>query len=121
MPVWYVSEPFINLRVKDIPLYYPMSNGRMLPFILRYRQRNGDENTNVFSVGKSWECSWLAFMEDWADGSPHFHVPGGGRRTCELYTHGCMCEVVSPTGGHYFLTLLSGYNPLNSNWLGISV
>jgi RHS repeat-associated protein len=77
---WHVSEPFINLWVKDVPLYYTMSDGRMLPFILRYRQRNDNQNTNVFGVGKSWECSWLAYGQAGEGGSLIYRVPGGGRR-----------------------------------------
>ncbi len=102
MPVWRVSEPFVNLWVKDVPLYYPMSNGRILPFILRYRQRNetdASESTNVFSVGKSWECSWLAYMEQLTNDQVRFRVPGGGRRTYALETPGLMGERVSVNNG----------------------
>ena len=100
MPVWRVSEPFVNLWVKDAPLYYPMSNGRILPFILRYRQRNATDITNVFSVGKSWECSWLAYIEVPAEGPYRFRVPGGGRRTYHaLESPGLMGERVSVNNG----------------------
>jgi len=94
MPVWRVSEPAINLWVKDVPLYYPMSNGRVFPLVLRYRQRNGVENTNIFGVGRSWECSWLAYIEGGADGLLRYRVPGGGRRQWKTEDVGSMREHV---------------------------
>jgi len=80
MPVWRVSEPFINLWVKDVPLYYTMSNGRLMPLVLRYKQRGSPLSTNVFGFGNSWECSWLSYFEVTEDNAVTFRVPGGGKR-----------------------------------------
>ncbi len=62
MPVWGVSEPNINLWVKDVPLFYTLSNGRIFPFTLRYSQRNLAHSTNIYGVGNGWECSWRAYI-----------------------------------------------------------
>jgi YD repeat-containing protein len=82
MPTWRVSEPFINLWVTDIPLYYTMSNGRIFPFVLRYKQRNAAHPTSAFGVGNSWECSWRQYVENRTNDA-YMRVAGGGRR---IYT-----------------------------------
>ena len=80
MPTWRVSEPFINLWVTDVPLFYTTSNGRIFPFVLRYKQRNVSHSTNVFGVGDSWECSWRQYIET-SSNETRLLVAGGGRRT----------------------------------------
>ncbi len=39
MPRWWVSEPYINLCLKDTPLSYTMSSGQEMAFSFYYRQR----------------------------------------------------------------------------------
>jgi RHS repeat-associated protein len=89
MPTWRVSEPFINLWVTDVPLFYTTSNGRIFPFVLRYKQRNVAHSTSIFGVGNSWECSWRQYIET-TNNETHLLVAGGGRRT------------YSPNEGGYF-------------------
>ncbi len=88
MPVWRVSEPFVNLWVKDIPLYYTMSDGRIMPLVLRYKQRGSPVSTNVFGFGNAWECSWLSYFETSEDQRITFRVPGGGKRRYDGVTSG---------------------------------
>jgi len=88
MPVWRVSEPFVNLWVKDIPLYYTMSDGRIMPLVLRYKQRGSPVSTNVFGFGNAWECSWLSYFEMSEDQRITFRVPGGGKRRYDGVTSG---------------------------------
>lgn len=101
MPVWRVSEPLINLWVKDVPLYYTMSNGRIMPLVLRYKQRGSPLSTNVFGFGNSWECSWLGYFDTAADSSVTLRVPGGGKRRYDGVlggpVRGAGCELVAAT------------------------
>jgi RHS repeat-associated protein len=64
MPGWEVSEPFISLWLRDQPLGYPPATGPAVSFELAYKQREiyAGFNTNVFSVGKRWACSWLSYV-----------------------------------------------------------
>lgn len=80
MPTWRVSEPYINLWVRDVPLFYTMSNGRVMPLVVRYKQRNSEGNTNLFGFGNGWECSWLSYFEPGEGDEYGFRVPGGGVR-----------------------------------------
>lgn len=80
MPVWRVSEPYINLWIKDTPLFYTMSDGRIMPLILRFKQRSAATSTNVFGFGNGWTGSWLSYFDVRSDGSVVFLVPGGGKR-----------------------------------------
>jgi len=101
MPVWRVSEPLINLWVKDVPLYYTMSNGRIMPLVLRYKQRGSPLSTNVFGFGNSWECSWLSYFDTAVDSSVTLRVPGGGKRRYDGVlggpVRGAGCELVAAT------------------------
>ncbi|MCP5517100.1 MAG: hypothetical protein H7A45_07585 [Verrucomicrobiales bacterium] len=82
MATWRVSEPYIKLWVKDVPLYYTMSSGQRFPFELRWVDENGHRGTNVFSVGKGWECNWRSYIRVESDGSLFWPVPSGGVRHC---------------------------------------
>src|SRR4051812_24321982 len=39
MPQWWVSEPYINLHVSDLPLTYTTSSGQEMAFRFYYHQR----------------------------------------------------------------------------------
>src|ERR1017187_3070475 len=39
MPRWWVSEPYINLCMADVPLSYTMSSGKEMTFQFNYHQR----------------------------------------------------------------------------------
>lgn len=78
MPVWDVTEPFINLWVKDSPLAYQPAVGPRISLALLFKQRESvaGMNTNVFGTGKKWNCSWLSFVA--YDGPwTRVHYPGG--------------------------------------------
>ena len=83
MPVWRVSEPYLSLWLQDEPLGYQPALGPRVAFQLAYKQREFIAGVlpNVFSVGKKWNCSWLAYVsQDWNTNSV-VHFPGGGQRT----------------------------------------
>jgi hypothetical protein len=68
LPVWEVSEPYINLWLYDEPLGYQPGIGPRVSFKLAYKQRGTDDvSTNIFNFANKWTCSWLSYVED--DGS----------------------------------------------------
>ncbi len=71
MPVWWVSEPYINLRLEDEPLGYQPARGARVSFQLSYRQRGAQTNDPaIFGVGNNWCCSFRAYLLDLTAGSP---------------------------------------------------
>ena len=81
MARWKISEPYISLWLHDEPLGYQPSKGPRLSLLLNYVQRDQRADTNTFSVGKSWECSWLAYVS-YQNGvgqvNETLYAPGGG-------------------------------------------
>ena len=70
MPVWEVSEPYINLWLYDEPLGYQPGVGPRLSFRLAYKQRGAPVvSPKIYSVGTNWTCSWLNYVEDDGIGS----------------------------------------------------
>jgi len=68
MPEWYISEPYINLWVKDIPVFYTTSLGKNISFRIAYKQRDtrpADASTTVPPTG--WSHNWFSYI--------HFLVP----------------------------------------------
>jgi RHS repeat-associated protein len=79
MPVWWVSEPFINLRLEDEPLGYQPSHGPRVSFHLSYRQRGSmDEDPYIFGIGTGWTSSlrWYVFVDP--NGYLFLHQGGAG-------------------------------------------
>jgi len=80
MPVWSVSQPYLNLWLRDVPLGYRPAKGPAVTFQLSYKQREtvAGFSTNVFSVGIRWNCSWLSFYDP---STGQVLLPGGGLHT----------------------------------------
>jgi RHS repeat-associated protein len=83
MPVWDVSEPFISLWLHDEPLGYQPATGPRVSFGLDFKQResNAGYNTNWFSVGKKWNCSWMGYVTLDANTNKVVNFPDGGQVT----------------------------------------
>src|ERR1041385_2679931 len=65
MPSYCVSEPYINLRLEDVPLFYSPSRGFPIEFRLSYRQRGVvPEDPAIFGVGTNWSCSLRYYLVD---------------------------------------------------------
>ncbi|HEY3915186.1 MAG TPA: RHS repeat-associated core domain-containing protein [Verrucomicrobiae bacterium] len=64
MPVWRVSEPYVSLWLYDEPLGYQPSIGSRVALKLAYKQREtaAGINSNIFSLGKKWNFSWLSYV-----------------------------------------------------------
>jgi RHS repeat-associated protein len=80
MPVWWVSQPLINVRVEDVPLWWISARGVPLSLHLSYRQRGSVDDSTVFGFGQNWSCSFRAYLVD-LGGTPHLlrlHRGGAG-------------------------------------------
>jgi hypothetical protein len=65
MPVWEVSEPYINVWLYDLPISYRPGVGYGIAFKLAYKQRESRNiSTNFFSLGNMLDCSWLSYITD---------------------------------------------------------
>ena len=120
MPVWEVSEPYINVWLYDEPLGYQPGIGKRISFKLAYKQREDRTiSDSFFSLGEKWDCSWLSYIED--DGETNgvttarMVVPGGGERTYDLDTSG------TSTVEYYSHTVLQRHADSNGDLTGFTV
>lgn len=90
MPVWRIAEPYINLWIRDKPLFYTMSSGLKMALALSYKQRNTHTNGWFSGVGANWETSLGSYLQE-AGLNPELFAPGGGVRT----------YVYNGSGGYY--------------------
>jgi RHS repeat-associated protein len=83
MPTWWVTQPYISLWLKDEPLGYQPAVGPRISFQLAFKQREtlAGFNTNIFSIGKKWNFSWLSYVAQDTNANNVVHFPGGGQRT----------------------------------------
>ena len=63
MPEWRISEPYLNLWLQDEPLGYQPALGPRVSLQVRYRQRYEAYAKQMGTVGPSWFCSWLSFVD----------------------------------------------------------
>jgi RHS repeat-associated core domain len=82
MPVWWVQEPVISMRLEDEPLGYNPALGPRISFALSYRQRGAvSEVPAIFGVGPNWSCAFRAYILHPAGYSPgilQVHKNGAG-------------------------------------------
>jgi RHS repeat-associated protein len=91
MPVWWVSEPYINLWIADEPLSYLTSKGEQFTFAINYKQR--DSHPSAWQSLPGWNNNWLSYINLKSEvqclsancGFPTYHfsdatlyLPGGG-------------------------------------------
>jgi RHS repeat-associated protein len=90
MPVWEVSEPYINLWLYDEPIFYQPGLGPRISFKATYKQRESRTiYTNVFSLGAMWDSSWISYVT-FDPNNPSFQtmfLAGGGERSYATATH----------------------------------
>lgn len=66
MPSWFITEPYLNLWVKDRPVFYSTSLGEKISFEIIYRQNDTRPvDTDVPKTG--WHHNWFSYI--------HFLVP----------------------------------------------
>ena len=62
MPVWWVSEPYVNVWMADEPISYHTSRGEPFTFRISYKQRDTRTSTNLFATG-GWNNSWSSYVQ----------------------------------------------------------
>ena len=63
MPVWWVSEPYINLWISDQPLSYLTSCGEPFTFQISYKQRDTRPNPVDAEIANTgWNNSWFSYI-----------------------------------------------------------
>jgi YD repeat-containing protein len=113
MPVWKVSEPYINLHLYDQPIGYQPGIGPRVSFTLAYKQRGSPlVATNIYSLGTNWTCSWLSYVEDDGVGSQATLILKHGGRvvfappdgsTVEYYTRTTLLRQTNTNGQPVFV------------------
>lgn len=83
MPVWHVSEPYINLWLHDQPLGYRPALGPPISLSLSFKQREtaAGSSPGLFSFGPNWNFSWFSCVTLNGTGSNVVHFPGGSQVT----------------------------------------
>ncbi|HEY3762349.1 MAG TPA: RHS repeat-associated core domain-containing protein, partial [Verrucomicrobiae bacterium] len=138
MPQWWVTEPYIDLCMKDTPLSYTMSSGQEMDFTFYYRTRTqlpeSDEMTlstmpaddiypgyaNACTAGTNawWGNNWTMSITVWDPGweSSWRNIGGGwSPPTYAVYTQGYSALVWRPEGGlNYYNVPNGGQNNFNS-------
>ena len=64
MAVWRVSEPYINIWLRDKPLIYRPSRGLPVEIKLSYKQRDETDNSGPWytSPGLSWNFNYVSYV-----------------------------------------------------------
>jgi len=95
MPVWWVSEPYINLWISDEPLSYLTSRGDPFTFRITYKQRDSRPTPSDHYVSNSgWNNSWASYVR--LDSTTPCYNTGTG---CMPSLGGGSATVFLPNGG----------------------
>jgi len=115
MPVWRVSEPYINVWLEDEPLSYQPAWGAALAFRLAHKQRSGAEAQPYYatSLGHGWHSPWLSRVDaDPTSQNVTLYYGGGGYRSFDLssgsawgYDHNSLLEVKYNASGQLYYEL----------------
>ena len=62
MPIWWVSEPYINLWLADEPISYLTSRGEPFTFQVTYKQRDTRPADPLVPV-TGWNNSWASYIQ----------------------------------------------------------
>src|SRR5882672_6417304 len=107
MASFWISEPFINLRIEDLPLgSYKPARGAPIEFRLSYRQRGViSEDATIFGVGTNWSWSSRVFLADvtaLVPGLMRLHRGGAGAIDCWINTNNFFDgSMLTNVGGTY--------------------
>lgn len=120
MPSWYVTEPYLNLWITDLPLTYTPGIGPRVDVHLSYHDRqvaslvsphewDGAQFGNAKGTEGVWTCSILSFAELSTDGfTVDLMLPAGGwapftfavgsNRSAVNYQHNFWLEKILTSG-----------------------
>jgi len=103
MPVWWVTEPYINLWMADEPISYLTSRGEPVTFRITYKQRDSRQSPNAGEISNvGWDNSWASYIQL----TSQYPCESGGGCDTDLGT--CYAQVYLPGGGEV------DYNPNQS-------
>jgi YD repeat-containing protein len=96
MPIWWVSEPYVNLWMADQPISYKTSRGQPFTFQVTYKQRDTRPASSDYLVSTAgWNNSWASYIR--LDSvSPCFNTHGTG---CLPSLSSSYASVYLPNGG----------------------
>ena len=133
MPVWWISEPYVNLCMSDKPLSYTLSSGQEMAFQFYYRQRtkmpDSDEvsqpTKNVYDIypgmqngygttcgtNASWNHNWNlsitiwdpTWESSWVNFGTYIRPP-----SYAPYSRGYQVFVWRPEGGINYFNVANG-------------
>jgi RHS repeat-associated protein len=96
-PIFWVSEPFINLWVSDQPVAYRTSTGEEIAFRLTYKQRNRLTFLTPYFPTNNWNLNWQSFVHVRSTGT-------GGDPPNHYYFTSWDAIVHARDGGEYYFT-----------------
>lgn len=71
LPEWFVSEPYINLWVQDVPFFYSTTDGQ-IEFKLSFRQRDPRKiDWPINFATNHWMHNWISFVKFNGKGTPN--------------------------------------------------
>lgn len=62
MPVWWITEPYINLWIADEPLSYLTSRGEPVALRLTYKERDSRPTPDYLVPNVGWNNSWSSYL-----------------------------------------------------------
>ena len=69
MPVWWASEPYLNLWMSDQPVGWQTSEGQPMGYVVNYKQREARNYPTVnrasdpYLMPLTWNDNWLSWIE----------------------------------------------------------
>ena len=67
MPVWSISQPYLNLWLRDTPVFYKTSLGQEIAFTVNYKQRDTRPKDSGSLPTTGWNHNWYSYV--------HFDIP----------------------------------------------
>jgi len=120
MPRWWVSEPYLDLCIKDKPLSYTMSFGQEMAFVFYYRQRTelppSDEipiplsgfSASNCGTNASWGLNWNESITVWDPLWERSWLGTNRPPGFAPYSQGYQAFVWRPEGGIDYYNVQSG-------------
>ena len=69
MPIWWASEPYLNLWMADQPVGWQTSEGQPMGYVINYKQREArnyptvNRSVNTDLAPLTWNDNWLSWIE----------------------------------------------------------